>query len=349
MKKFFSKLLKFFKARHPATLLGVAILILGLAITPSLIKANRAKQKEKYQTVRVEKQEIIQTVSASGAIKAEKQVTLKFQTSGKLAWVGVKEGDWVKKWQAIASLDKHDLERDLLKELRDYSKERNDFEEEYRVTYREQTPQTALTDTVKRILEKNQWDLDKAVADVEIAHEAKKLAVLVAPIEGIMIAIGTPVAGINITPAQATFTIASPEVMKFVANVDEADVGQVELDQTVEILLDAYSDQTFNGKVTEIAFSAVTTSGGGTAFPVTISLPENTNQRFKVGMNGDAEIIINQKTAALTLPFSAIREKNGQKFVLTIDEKEVEITTGLESATLIEIVSGLEEGQQVIK
>ena len=81
--------------------------------------------------------------------------------------------DRVKAYQAIAQLDSREVQKNLEKVLRDYSAERNDFEEMWRVTYKGiKDPQTALTDTVKRILEKNQWDLEKAVLDVELKHLA---------------------------------------------------------------------------------------------------------------------------------------------------------------------------------
>ena len=60
------------------------------------------------------------------------------------------------------------------------------------------------------------------------------------------------------------------------------------------IKLDAYSGQDFNGYISKIGFQSETTSGGGTAFNTEIALPDNTNNRFKVGMNGDMDIIIDK-------------------------------------------------------
>jgi macrolide-specific efflux system membrane fusion protein len=74
-------------------------------------------------------------VQSSGKTKADTSAELKFQTSGKLAWVNVKEGDAVEAYQAIAGLDPREVQKTLEKALRDYSSERNDFEEMWRVTY----------------------------------------------------------------------------------------------------------------------------------------------------------------------------------------------------------------------
>jgi RND family efflux transporter MFP subunit len=307
---------------------------------------------EKYETAKVKVQDLSQTVSASGEVVAEKQVTLKFQTSGKLAWVGVKEGDQVKKWQAIASLDKEELRQTLKKELNDYMNERWDFDqdrEDYLITSDDLDSYT-LENDIRRILDKAQFDLNNKVIDVEIADLAIRLATLVTPIDGIVVDIEEPVAGVNITPATAEFIIADPSEMKFVANIDETDIGLVRLGQKVTLVLDAYEEE-FEGEITKIAFSAVATSGGGTAFPIEIKLPENLNQKFKVGMNGDAEILVNSKADTLTVPSRAIKEEAGAAFVQVIEGREVrqvEVKTGLENDSKTEITEGLEDGQDVI-
>ena len=67
----------------------------------------------KVETVEVVKGDIVEAISASGEVDASQKADLTFQGSGKLAWVGVKEGDTVKKYQAIASLDKRELTNSL--------------------------------------------------------------------------------------------------------------------------------------------------------------------------------------------------------------------------------------------
>lgn len=265
---------------------GVIILsILGITVFLFL----KEKEEEPVEVGKVQTVEEEEKVSASGKIRAEKQVDLKFQTSGKLAWVGVAEGDRVEKWQAIAKLDTYELERKLKDELLSYSKERNDFEEEFRVTYREQTPYTALTDTLKRILEKNQWDLDKAVLDVELKNYALKLATLITPITGIITHIDTPVAGVNITPATAVFTVSDPSSLEFVAEVDEVDIINLYEGEEAVITLDSQIERLIDSKIKRIGFSSIKTSGGGTAYEVFLKLPANDNLQFRLGMNGEVE------------------------------------------------------------
>lgn len=266
-------------------LTGVILSIFG--ITAFLLL--KEKEKKPVEVKQIQTLEEEEKVSASGKIRAGKQVDLKFQTSGKLIWVGVKEGDKVKPWQVIAKLDTYELERKLKDVLLSYNKERNDFEEEFRVTYREQTPYTALTDTVKRILEKNQWDLDKAVVDVELKDYALELATLTTPITGIITHIDTSVAGVNITPATAVFTVSDPSSLEFVAEVDEVDIINLYEGEEAVITLDSQSDRLIESKIKRISFSSIKTSGGGTAYEVFLKLPVNDNLQFRLGMNGEVE------------------------------------------------------------
>ena len=327
-------------------IVALSVLFLGLLGLKVL-----GKKPEKFSTAKVKRTELTQIVSASGKTKSQNQVDLKFQTSGKLIWVGVKEGDFVQKWQAISQLDTGELQKTLEKYLRDYSKQRNDFEETFGVTYKGQKPEQALTDTAKRILEKNQWDLDKAVLDVELKDISLKLATLITPIEGIVTHIDTPVAGVNITPAGAIFTIADSKTAVFSGNIDEADIGQLRLGQKTQVILDSYPEEKFEGEVIKIGFSSVATSGGGTAFPVEVSLPPNENLKFKIGMNGDVEILTQKKDNVLVVPSSSIFTKDGKNFVWKVvfsQAKKQEIIKGVESQEKTEILSGLNENDEVI-
>ena len=327
------------------------LIIIGviLLITIGFIFFFQQKQskKEKIKTTTFVKQEsLIQSVSASGKIKSEKEVILRFQTSGRLAWVGVKKGDWVKKWQAIASLDKRQLQKSLEKELIDYMNQRWDFEQQH-----DDYQNDVLTDSIKRILEKAQFDLNRDVLDVEIADLTLKLATIVSPINGIVTEIEAPVAGVNITPATAEFIIADPNEVFFKATIDEVDIAEIREGQKAILVLDSYPDEEVEAAVKQISFQAETSSGGGTVFPVKISLPSNESLRFRLGMNGDAEVVLQEKEAVLTVPASAVLTKKDKCYVFVVKNGKLhqqEVETGLETDREIEIISGLDEGAEIV-
>src|SRR3989344_6512971 len=89
-------------------------LILGLFLIVGFVYYQRytaqIKAKKEKSTYTVKRQTLRDDLSLSGEIDAEEKTVLRFQTSGKLSWVGVKEGDQVKKYQTVASLDQREVQ-----------------------------------------------------------------------------------------------------------------------------------------------------------------------------------------------------------------------------------------------
>lgn len=317
------------------TLVGVGLLLRQRSTTVRVTS---------IETARVERKTLIEEVTSSGKTKAQKQVHLHFQTGGRLAWVGVIEGDSVSAYQALARLDSQELKKNLDKALRDYAKERNDFEEDKQVTYKDKV----TTDTIKRILEKNQWDLEKAVLDVELSDVVLKWSSLTTPIFGTVTHIDTPIAGINITPTD-TFTVADPTTIVFNANIDETDIGKISISQAADINLDAYPDKTFPGKVTKIAFAAETTAGRATVYPVEITFTETPSLRL--GLNGDVSIKIQEMPNVISIPSEAIRETGPERYVIKKTGEtfaKVRVIIGTVTDIESQVLEGLVEGDEVV-
>jgi RND family efflux transporter MFP subunit len=320
-----------------------AIIIPGSVYAASQARVGPFKKTVKVETVRVKQADISQTISASGEITADTQVDLKFQTSGQLTWVGVKEGDQVKKWQAVASLDKRELQKRLTKELNLYLRERTEFDDT-QDTYKD----TALSDAIKRIKERAQIDLDQTVLDVEIRDITLKFATLLSPIDGIVVSIDTPVAGVNITPATAVFTIADPNTLIFEAEVDETDIRFIKESQKVRLILDAFPDEELAGQVTQLSFASRTSRGGGTVFPVKISLPKKESPAYRLGMNGDADFVVQSSKDALVIPIEALLPDNQVWVKRDETFEKIAIETKIESDTEVEVVNNLSEGDEIV-
>lgn len=294
------------------------------------------------------------TLSVSGVIKAEKQADLVFQSGGRLAWVGVKKGDWVKQWQGIASLDQRTVQKNLEKELNDYLKIRWDFQDNreiYNVTTDNLDGYT-LTPAVRRLLEKSQFDLNNAVVDVEIQAVAKEFSGLSSPFAGLVADLKFPDAGVNLTTGTLVATIIDPNSTYFEAQVDEIDIAKVRIGAPVKLVIDAYPEESIETKVVDIDFAPISLSGGGTGYAVKIGLPPQTDDlRHKLGMNGDAEITVVKLENVLILPQEAVSQKDGQWFVKVRQGKQVverKISIGWETEDKMEIVSGLAANDKVV-
>lgn len=296
-------------------------------------------------------QDIKNEIILAGQVDAEKIATLKFQASGRLTWVGVKIGDRVKKGQALATLDKRELKKNLEKELNDYLTALHDFND-VQDTYKETRQRLLVTDEIQRILDRSQYDLNQAVLDYELDEITLKYATLITPIDGIVTNIEEPYAGINITPATAEITVIDPKSIYFTAEIDEEDVITVKEDQKATVTLDINPSKTLPSQITYISFIPVS-GQSSTVYEIRFTLGlDNHASLYRLGMNGDATIITQQETKVLTLPIEAVFEDENQKFVLIkkpdnlIDEKEVK--TGIESDNFIQILEGISPNDQIV-
>lgn len=320
----------------------IILLIIGFIFYQQTV-LTKGKKETSYK---VKRETLKEELSLSGKIDAEEKVTLRFQTSGRLSWVGVKEGDYVKKYQAIATLDQREVQKNLEKALRDYAKERWDFEEDKEVTYKS----AVKTDTVRRILEKNQFDLDKAVADVEIKQLAVEYSSLISPIEGIVIKIGSPYAGVNVTPTQAEFEIINPKTVYFSATAEQTDVVRLKQGMTGEIILDAYPDLKISGKIERISF-VPKTGETGTVYEVKLAInDQNEDYKYRFEMTGDVSFILKEKSNVLAIPANYIKKEKNKRYVWQkTNGKKIKtyIKIGEEIDGNIIITSGLREGDVV--
>lgn len=327
------------------------VTIAGLGIF-AVVSGNK---QEDLRTTIVKRQDITESVNASGELQAKEYAELRFNTPSKVVWLGVDKGDQVKKWQSVASLDKRTLEKNLRKKLLDYQTTRWDFEQtqdNHDINGRQLT-EVILTDEEKRILEKSQFGLDKSVLDVEIADIAARDAVLISPIAGTVISTGGLVAGENLTAtnlATKFIKVADLSTLQFVALVDEVDYGKIHPGQKVNIILDAFPDETFEGTVTFINKEGVKNISGGVTIPIEITLVTK-DDRLVVGLSGEADFVIEQKKNTLSVPREFIQTKEGKTYVYILDNNKPvmrEVITGLSTISQTEIISGIEENQELV-
>jgi len=149
----------------------------------------------------------------------------------------------------------------------------------------------------------------------------------------------------------ANYTIVNPASVYFDAEVEETDLPNVTVGQNVNIKLDAYPDATFSGTVSVIGLVAFTSSTGGNAYHIRISLPDNTSEKFKVGMQGDVDIIYNTVPNVTKVSTSAVFSDGNKSYLWVIEGnyiKKVEVETGASSDTETEIKSGISGGETVV-
>jgi len=172
-------------------------------------------------------------------------------------------------------------------------------------------------------------------------------------------AIFSPVAGVVtellvkegdlVGPSTAILTVGNVDPMILQALVNENDVGQIQVDQAASVVPSAFPDMKLTGKVTAIDPRATVTSNVST-YQTSIEIP-NRDGRLRWGMNCDAEISVMDLRNVLTLPVSAVKVSNGAGTVTVSDEGKLlswDVQTGATDGTKIQIVAGLDDGDEVL-
>lgn len=324
--------------------------ILLLVILPIggflFFQSQRSTTAKKESSYTVKRQNLKETLNFSGEIDASEKITLRFQTSGMLAWVGVKEGDAVKKYQTIASLDQQELQKNLQKYLNTYSKTRNDFDKASRDTYNN----LVITDTIKRAIQDAQADLNNAVTDVELKSLAIKFASIWTPIDGIVTKINVPIPGVNIIPSQAEFEVVNPATVFFSATADQADVVKLKEGMVGELILDPFPQSTISAKIDKIAFTPKS-GETGTVYSLKVQFPiRDTDTNFRLGMTGDVTFTIREKLNSLAVPTKFIKSSDGKKTLLVLrngKKEKVAVELGETFDTDTEVLSGITENEVV--
>lgn len=323
----------------------VVLLVVAIVIFTFVNRGSSQNQTKKAASVKVVRGDLKETLTLSGSINADERVVLRFQTGGKLAYVGVDQGNYVRKGQLIASLDQREVKKNLQKRLNFYKKTRWDFEQ-----LKDDDKNLVITDAIKRTFEKTQFDLDNSVLDVELQQLAVEFSNLYSPINGIVTAVTAPIAGVNISPTDAQFEITNPKTIYFSANADQTEVATLHSGIAGELVLDSYPDVKIPATIDRIAFTP-TQGETGTVYAVVIKVKANNKDfNYRIGMTGDVTFTTKVKKKSLYVPVQFVTEQNGKKFV-TIKKNETpvqkEVTTGFETDNFIEIKSGINEGDTV--
>jgi len=327
-------------------------LILVFAVTIFFARQSTSKATAKKENgYTLKRQDLKEYLSLSGEIDAEERTVLRFQSAGRLNWVGVKEGDYVRKYQAIASLDQRDLKNKLQQTLNTFVKKRYDFDQSQDDTERigDQVTREA-GDKMKRILDKAQYDLNNSIIDVELGNLALEYSNLITPIEGIVTRVDIKYSGVNITPAQAEFEIINPKTLYFLATADQTEVVKLKNKMSAKITMDSYLDDEFDGQILDIGFIPKT-GETSTVYKVKITLPKDVGEsQFKIGMTGDVSFLVKEKNNVLSVPSQYIKNNGDKKYVWTkVNDKRQKtyIKTGEEIDDNTVIISGLKEGDTV--
>jgi len=307
--------------------------------------SGKQKTKAELELVNPQTRDLVQTVDFSGRVDAKERVGLHFGVTGKLVYLGAEAGDKVAKWQTIASLDQRSLQKQLDKTLSFYETQRWTYEEQ-----EDGREHRWLDESEQRTADQDQQALERSVLDVELQYLAFDGYRLTAPFAGILVQAPHNVTGVQVSPTDI-WELINPETLYFRVWVDETEIEEVKVGQQGLIKLDAYPDRDYRGEVAKISYQTVDTAEGA-VFMVEIKFLDEVNiEEVRAGLNGEVQLLKDDRQGVLSIPVDALLSKNGDVYVEVWNQGQREekiVELGLETQDYVEIVSGLSPQDQVI-
>ena len=318
----------------------IAVLIVGWIGYQRFVVFPR---KAEIETARVEKGEVKEELVLSGEINADEYAKLSFPTSGQLAWVGVKEGDLVKKGQALSKLDTTTLNttyQQAKATLREEEATVENIHDQVKGHSGDETFSQKDTRTAAEVAK------DKAYEAYIAAEYNLRNAVLYSPFTGIITYLAHPFSGVNVLFSETQVEVINPNTIYFDVTADQNEVIDLSVGQKVAIILDSIPDEELEGEVVFVSY-APKAGEAGTVYKIKVKFVKDSFDitKYRIGMSGDAEFILDQKDEVFFAPPRFIKsDRNGKYVQLGGKNNKVYLETGLEGEDRIEIIGDVKEG-----
>ena len=356
---------------------------------------NRASGADvSYRTARVRRGSLRSTIQATGTLSAEETVDVGTQISGTIREIYVDYNDKVKEGQLIAVMDSRTQQADVDMAKANVLSAKADLAKANAKLLRANRDLSRTRQLVKKdLIARSELDADvadqaTAKADVLVAqakvaqYEAtlRKQEInlsytkIYSPVDGVVVAKnvekGQTVAASYQTPSIAEIA-RDLKQMQVEVNVDEADIGSVKVGQRAEFTVDAYTDATFTGSVTQVRISPKS-SNSVVSYTVIVKV-NNDEEKLMPGMTANVSLIITEKNDILLVPNAALRfnpnvntnvqaqmgprrrggnvaavETPGVYVLMNKKPVKIEVEKGITDGTRTEILSGVEEGTEVL-
>ena len=346
---------------------AAAVIIVLIVVLMAMKNMNK---KVERRIVKAEKSNIIDKALAVGNIEPLNEIAVKSKISGVVGKLYVDVGAYVQAGEPLLDVrpdptplelveTKRALERTKI-ELENIGRElkRNEelktkgliSDQEYEEKQREFS-QARLSNQVAKerldLLEKGKVKIENASIET----------VIKSPITGYILEksvnVGDPV--VPLTSYQAgteLMKMADMTDLIFKGTVDEIDVGKIKEGMQAELQIGALPGETIEGNVRLISLKALK-EDNTTVFPVEITIEKTGGAILRAGFSANANIIIARKDSALAIPERVVTFRNDSAFVrIPVNEtesKEIPVKTGLSDAITIEILEGVEEGQEILE
>ena len=343
-----------------------------VAVAFWMMSGGKKEESVTFDTAKVAPANLMTSVTATGTIEPVTSVTVGTQVSGIVSKLYVDYNSVVKKGQVIAELDKPNLVSQLNASKATLASAQSKLNYEssnykrYDALYKKGLVSADEYENAQLTYKQAREQVASAKEEVQRAQTNLGYATITSPIDGIVLSKaveeGQTVAASFSTPE--LFTIAQNlKEMQVVADVDEADIGDVREGERVTFTVDAYPDDTFEGTVKQVRQEATTTNNVVT-YEVVISAP-NADLKLKPGLTANVTIYTAERKNVTCVPSKALRytptketigkrkivDCNGKNKVWTLEGNNIvahRVNIGMTDGTNTELLDGLKTGTQVI-
>ncbi len=354
-------------------ILQVAAVLVIVAGACLLWPKSNPADRVTYDTTPARKTDILSSITATGTIEPVTKVEVGTQVSGIVSHIYVDYNSQVQAGQVIAELDKTNLTSELKSARANLASVESELAYQeanharYKALYDKGLISANEYETARLSYRKAQQSCTTSRENVKRAETNLGYATITSPISGVVLSKaveeGQTVAASFNTPT--LFTIAKDLTdMRVIADIDEADIGNVAEGQRVSFTVDAYPDDVFEGRVTQVRQEAATESNVVT-YEVVISA-SNEDLKLKPGLTANVTVFTQEKRDVLAVPAKALRFAPNET-LLREDEsiadcpsptkvwvrdgkvfRAIAVQTGTTNGTLAEITSGLQPGTEVL-
>ena len=349
------------------------VVIVIVAVAAWAMSGGKKEEDINFKEEKVALKTLQNSVTATGTIEAVTSVTVGTQVSGIVNKLYVDYNSQVKKGQVIAELDKTNLLSELNTAKANLASAQSSLNyqaanmERYKTLYKKGLVSADEYENALLTYRQAKEQVASSRENVQRAQTNLGYATITSPIDGTVISKsveeGQTVAASFNTPE--LFTIAKDLTnMQVVANVDEADIGNVKEGDRVTFTVDAYPDDTFEGTVKQVRLEATTTNNVVT-YEVVISAP-NADLKLKPGLTANVTIYTQERSGVLAVANKALRftptketvgkdmkivDCKGKNKVWTLNGNTLTaqpVTIGQSDGINTEITKGLKQGDKIV-
>lgn len=349
------------------------VVIVIVAVATWAMSGSKKEEDINFKEEKVALKTLQNSVTATGTIEAVTSVTVGTQVSGIVNKLYVDYNSQVKKGQVIAELDKTNLLSELNTAKANLASAQSSLNyqaanmERYKTLYKKGLVSADEYENALLTYRQAKEQVASSKENVQRAQTNLGYATITSPIDGTVISKsveeGQTVAASFNTPE--LFTIAKDLTnMQVVANVDEADIGNVKEGDRVTFTVDAYPDDTFEGTVKQVRLEATTTNNVVT-YEVVISAP-NADLKLKPGLTANVTIYTQERSGVLAVANKALRftptketvgkdmkivDCKGKNKVWTLNGNTLTahpVTIGQSDGINTEITKGLKQGEKIV-